>query len=361
MPTVRASLSKHKPTAYLWLAYVLFMFIQPVLEPSPRLWGWTLAAVAAFVAIFLAYIRTEDERVRRAAIAATFALGVVSLPWNNGASTFFVYTASFLPFSIASVPAVLALFAVEVLSAAAEAALLHVSWAEAGMTAFLLLVIGGGNIYFAQQFRAHRALRAAQEENARLAAAAERERIARDLHDVLGHTLSVIALKAELAGRLLRQPGEEARARAQSEIADVEATARAALAEVREVVVGYRARGLAAEMEAARRALAAAGVLLDLQAPVPLPHVNPERETVLALALREAVTNIVRHAGATECRLHLLRERGQWSLEITDNGARPRVAEGSGLSGMRERVEALGGTVALSASGGMRVRVELPV
>ncbi len=360
MQNGRSIVSRQKPSSYLWLAYVLFMFIEPVLKPSPRLWLETLAAVAVFVAIFLTYIRTESESVRRSMTAATFALGLVSLPWNGGASTFFVYAASFLPFSIPSVPVVLALFAVEVLGAAAEAAFLHVSWADAGFTSFLLLIIGGGNIYFAQQYRAHCALRAAQEENARLAALAERERIARDLHDVLGHTLSIIALKAELAGRLLAQDSEDNRARARSEIADVETTARAALAEVREVIVGYRARGLAAEINAARRTLAAAGVSLDLDAPASLPPLNPEQATVLALALREAVTNIVRHAAATQCRLILGQAAGQWRLEVADNGAQPRFREGSGLRGMRERVESLGGTVAFNAANGMQVLVELP-
>lgn len=364
MQAERSVVSKHKPTAHLWLAYVLFIFIEPVLTPSLRLWLETSAAVGAFVGVFLVYIYTDSELVRRWMTAATFALGLLALPWNSGASTFFVYTASFLPFSITSVPLVLALFGVEMAAAAAEAAFLHVAWAEAGITAFLVIVIGGGNIYFAGQYRAHRALREAQEENARLAALAERERIARDLHDVLGHTLSVIALKAELAGRLLAHGSDEGRERARAEIAEVELTARAALAEVREVVVGYRARGLAAEMEAARRALHAAGVRLLIQAPAPLPALPAAQETVLALALREAVTNIVRHARATECRLVLAGAGGRWSLEVQDNGSQSTVheqfREGSGLRGMRERVEALGGTVALNAAAGMRVLVELP-
>ena len=116
------------------------------------------------------------------------------------------------------------------------------------------MVVGGSNIFFAQKARADCKLRMAQEEIEGLAAVAERERIARDLHDVLGHTLSVIVLKAELAGRLLERGGEPG-ARAAEEIADVEQTARSALAEVRETIGGYRARGLPAEMDAARNAL----------------------------------------------------------------------------------------------------------
>ena len=220
-----------------------------------------------------------------------------------------------------------------------------------------MLIIGGGNIFFAQQRRADCKLRAAQEENVALAALAERERIARDLHDVLGHTLSVIVLKAELAGRLIDRDPQ----RAASEIAEVERTARNALAEVREAIGGYRARGLVAEIEAARRTLDAAGVTLQCDA---MPSTNTglraNEETVLALALREAVTNIVRHARATTCTLRFHMEDGQHRLTVADNGEHSATREGNGLRGMRERVEALGGRVLLDRTTGTRLLIALP-
>jgi two-component system sensor histidine kinase DesK len=297
-------------------------------------------------------------------IAATFTQGLLCVPWNGGASTFFVYTAAFLPFAVRSVRTVLLLFLGEIVFILAEHFIFpnpgtfHINWGNTAMAIFLLLMIGGGNIFFAQQKRADGKLRLANEEIEALAALAERERIARDLHDVLGHTLSVIVLKAELAGRLIKlNPG-----RAAAEIGDVERTARTALAEVREAIGGYRARGLAAEIEAARRTLDAAGVTLTAEA---APHttaaLTAAEETVLALALREAVTNIVRHARATTCRLRFVSEHGHRRLLIEDDGEHALGREGNGLRGMRERVESIGGQLSLTRESGTRLLIELPL
>jgi two-component system sensor histidine kinase DesK len=342
----------------VWLAYTLFFFIEPILRPSRNLWLGTVAFFTLFLVVFLIYTRTTNETTRRWMIAATFVIGLATFPWNAGASTFFIYTAAFLPFSIPSVTLVLSLFGVEILGIAAETYFVHgMHWENAAFASFLLGIIGGGNIFFAQQRRADCKLRAAQEENVALAALAERERIARDLHDVLGHTLSVIVLKAELAGRLIDRDPQ----RAASEIAEVERTARTALAEVREAIGGYRARGLVAEIEAARRTLDAAGVTLQCDA---MPSTNTglraNEETVLALALREAVTNIVRHARATTCTLRFHMEDGQHRLTVADNGEHAATREGNGLRGMRERVEALGGRVLLDRTTGTRLLIALP-
>jgi two-component system sensor histidine kinase DesK len=344
-------------TTFLWLAYTLFFFIQPIMAPSRHLWFGTIGVFSLFICVFWVYIQTPSETTRRWMIAATFAIAATSFPWNVGASTFFVYTAAFIPFSFESKRWVLVLFSLEAITVAAEAHWFHISWQNAVFGIFLLLVIGTGNIFFAEQRRADCKLRAAQEENVALAAVAERERIARDLHDVLGHTLSVIVLKAELAGRLMDRDPQ----RAAAEIADVERTARTALAEVREAIGGYRARGLVAEIEAARRTLDAAGVTLQCDA---MPSTNTglraNEETVLALALREAVTNIVRHARATTCTLRFHMEDGQHRLSVQDDGENKEEREGNGLRGMRERVEALGGRVSLDRSTGTRLLIALP-
>ncbi len=357
-----------KRWAWMWLAYTGFLFIEPAMDPSRNLWLATLASFAIFVVIFAFYVSAygEDRPIRFWLIAATYVLGLATFPWNQGASTYFVYTAAFLPFAIASVPRVLALFALESGGIIAEHYIFnhphttfHVDWPNAIIAIGLSLVIGGSNIFFAEQKRHDCKLRLAQEQNVALAAVAERERIARDLHDVLGHTLSVIVLKAELAGRLLdRDP-----ARAALEIADVEHTARTALAEVREAIGGYRSRGLIAEIEAARRTLDAAGVTLLCDA---MPETNTglgaNEETVLALALREAVTNIVRHAQATTCTLRFHIEDNQHRLSVEDNGNTPEtiLREGNGLRGMRERVEALGGRLTLDHNAGTRLLIALP-
>ncbi len=194
-----------------------------------------------------------------------------------------------------------------------------------------------------------------KQENVQLSALAERERIARDLHDVLGHTLSVIVLKAELAGRLMGRDD----VRAAAEIADVERTARTALAEVREAIGGYRSKGLQAEVDQARMTLDAAGVALKCEtAP---PALKAREETVLSLAVREAVTNIVRHAHATECTMRFATtEDGFCLVEVADNGSFGVTKEGNGLRGMRERVQELGGRFRIEAERGTRLVIELP-
>ena len=352
--------------AWMWLAYSGFFFIDPLMEPSLHLWLATLTAFAVFVAIFAAYIRSSDacHPARFWMIGATFVLGLITFPWNGGGSTFFIYTAAFLPFAVRSVRRILLLFLGEILCIVAEHFIFpnpgafHVNWPNACMSIFLLLMIGCGNIFFAEQKRADGKLRMAHEEIEALAALAERERIARDLHDVLGHTLSVIVLKAELAGRLIQLDPQ----RAASEIGEVERTARTALAEVREAIGGYRARGLVAEIEAARRTLDAAGVtLLCDTMPASNTGLRANEETVLALALREAVTNIVRHARATTCTLRFHIEDSQHRLSIEDNGEHHEAREGNGLRGMRERVEALGGHVSLDRNSGTRLLIELPL
>ena len=198
-------------------------------------------------------------------------------------------------------------------------------------------------------------LRVANGEIEHLAKVAERERIARDLHDLLGHTLSLITLKAELARKLVdRDP-----LRAKQEMQDVEQTSRAALADVREAISGYRGQGLATELMRARQTLETAGITVDCAASeVPL---SPAQESVLALALREAVTNVVRHAQAQRCSVRLSRDQEACTLEIADNGRGADAPEGNGLRGMRERLEAIGGSLQRQTAAGTRLVIHLPL
>jgi len=362
--------NRNKRWAWMWVAYIGFFFIQPIFEPSKLLWALTLGATAIFLALYATYLRAYDclHVVRYWVIGAYFVLGLVCFPWNNGASTFFVYTAAFLPFCISSKRVVLSLYAAESLIVALEGYLFHVYHGphtffyiappNTYIAIFLLLIVGGSNIFFAEQRRADSKLRMAHEEVEALAAVAERERIARDLHDVLGHTLSVIVLKAELAKRLIASDPE----RASAEIADVESIGRSALTEVREAIGGYRARGLSAELDAARSTLASAGVTLLTDAkPLDTAGLSAAEETVLALAIREAVTNIVRHARAKTCRLRFVTEHGRRKLLVEDDGEHPLAHEGNGLRGMRERVESLGGSLHVEREHGTRLLIELPL
>jgi two-component system sensor histidine kinase DesK len=342
-------------SGYIWLAYSAFFLIDPVLSHSRRLWIECGVLYAIFLVIYVSYMKARSIRQRHLLLVAFYLLGMISLPITTGASSFFVYSAAFLPFVVASVPIVVTIFVVQTLGLVAEGLLLHINLIALLLTSFLMLVVGASNTFIARQKRADTKLRMAQEEIEQLAAVAERERIARDLHDVLGHTLSVIVLKAELAGRLIERDPQ----RAAQEISDVERTARTALSEVREAIGGYRSQGLPAEMELARSTLQAAGVTLSCE--TPLPHLHATEETVLCLAVREAVTNIVRHAQATHCRIGFNTSvDGYHSLLITDDGAHPKLQEGNGLRGMRERVQSLGGRLSITTDPGVTLLIELP-
>jgi two-component system, NarL family, sensor histidine kinase DesK len=242
----------------------------------------------------------------------------------------------------------------------------HVDSGNALVFAFEPLVIGGFAYASGRRVELIRQLRATRGELARSAVADERLRISRDLHDLLGHSLSVIAVKAELARRMLPADPE----RAGREIGEVEATARRALQEVRDAVTGYRAPSLAVELVSARRAINAAGIRCLVDAPE--NHRLPKDvNALLAWAAREGATNVVRHSAATRCDIRLTVTATQATLELTDDGCaagqdgtgREGTPDGHGLAGLAERTAALGGALEAGPRerGGYRLSVRVPV
>jgi two-component system, NarL family, sensor histidine kinase DesK len=209
-------------------------------------------------------------------------------------------------------------------------------------------------------------LNEARAELAQTAVAQERERFARDLHDLLGHTLSVIAIKAELAGRLLPDRPDLAAA----EVADVEQVARGALGEVREAVSGYRQPTLDGELEGARMALSAAGIDADFERV--LVALDPEVEAVLAWTVREGATNVIRHSGARRCQVTISAGLQDAAVEVLDDGAGGDALAagepvngraGNGIAGLAERAERLRGRIEagrLPGGDGFRLAVSIP-
>jgi two-component system, NarL family, sensor histidine kinase DesK len=220
------------------------------------------------------------------------------------------------------------------------------------------LAIGFLMFSFGRMLRANAALREAQEQLAATAVDAERLRFARDLHDLLGHTLSVIALKAQLARRLMDSDPETAR----REIADVEAVTRTALGEVRDAVSGYRQPRLATELAGAQSALDAAGIACTVEhAEVALP---PSGEAVLAWGVREATTNVIRHSGASHCAIRIDVALDEARLEVTDDGAASNgTADGTGLRGLAERASDAGGRLDAGPrnGGGFGLELRIPL
>lgn len=366
-----------------WLVYLGFLVLQPAFDPDATWRSWV--GVALLILVFIPIygwthrvIGTRNWLWRDGVPGGTLGIvGMIALAMggsliNSGSATLIIYAIAAAgklsprryAISIMGM-AVLGLVAGFFLSPI-PAQFRLVSFAPA-----LLIgaIIGVSTLHDNERRVANAKLRMAQEEVEQLAAIAERERIARDLHDLLGHTLSTITLKSELAANLVQRDPE----RATSEIRDVERLSRETLAEVRSVVGGYRSTGLAGEMANAKLALQAAGIEFDHY--MDQLDLQPAAESVLALGLREAITNVVRHAGATRCTATLEADAAYVMLTVQDDGRgsvtpatsagdEPR-ATGFGLSAMRERARALGGFVTLeptaSASrSGTRLVVALP-
>ncbi|MQA78168.1 MAG: sensor histidine kinase [Streptosporangiales bacterium] len=195
-------------------------------------------------------------------------------------------------------------------------------------------------------------IRRAHEDLAALAVDAERARFSRDLHDIVGHSLTAIIVKAELARKLAERRPENVA----PEVSDIERLARETLEDVRRTVAGYREVTLAGELASARSVLAAAGIAANL--PHAVDEVPGELRVLFGWVVREGVTNVVRHSRAHSCRVEVT----STSVEVIDDGRGGTAEPGTGLTGLRERVGALGGTLTATADlpGGFRLRVVVP-
>lgn len=339
---------------YFWLGY-LALFIVPFFFGTFH-WREIVVSIAAVLVFLPLYFRAwwvDGKQLWCYALAIT-AIGVSTSPINYGASVFFIYSAAFA--GGLGVRQGLMLIASNALIATATSIAFKLglsSWPSV----FLPVVIGLPTIYFAEIARTRQCLVRSQQEVEHLTKIAERERIARDMHDILGHTLSVIALKSELARKLI---GRDANAAAE-EIRIVEKTARDALRQVREVITGYRSAGLVFELDSARKVLNDAGVSLLSEGE--LFQFPPAIENVLSLAIREAVTNIIRHAKAHHCHIRFVADANTLNCEISDDGiGYHSLSMGNGLRGMSERLRALEGNLHLQDNApGLKLILSIPL
>jgi two-component system sensor histidine kinase DesK len=328
-------------------------------------WIGIAIGLLVFLPLYFAGYRVSG-RARLAVVVALMTLGAVMTPTNFGAVVFFIYAASFVGGG-ARGHAALGWIAV-VTTAGVATVLIGVDPAAAPPwlpfplvvpVAIFTLLIGFVNIQSAESRRRDVLQRAADEERARLALQEERHRIATDLHDVLGHTLSVIALKADLAGRL----SDRDQAAARAEMVDVARIARDALSTARGVVTGIQRISVGDELARARTVLASAGIETTVDEPDVRAGLPESIDHALALVLREAVTNILRHSRATSCHIEVRRTSDQVQLEVTDNGrgGKAPLIEGNGLRGMRARVTELDGTLTMHPDGGLRLVATVPL
>ncbi|MGE8258747.1 MAG: sensor histidine kinase [Stenotrophomonas sp.] len=329
------------------LLWSVWIFLTPALGNGFTL-RWLFLTLASYPLFLLLYARVmlaPRHHGPRYALAMV-ALSLVLLPWYPSGLSYFVFGCVLMRMSGRSGwwMYLLQLTALNIVFCAAALYFGYPWQALVWMPAVSFIVGLVVNVEALSQQR-DVALQLSQEEVRRLATTAERERIGRDLHDLLGHTLSLITLKLELARKLYDRDD----ARARQEIGEAEAIAREALAQVRSAVTGIRASDLAGELASARLLLECQQVHLHYTVPPPMPV---EVERGLALVLREAATNIVRHAQATQARVEFMQEGRQLVMQIRDDGRGGLQAEGNGMCGMRERVAALGGQLQVQSGKG---------
>lgn len=341
----------------IWLVFLIFPTIALVTSAQPVVWRvcgvvgilvFALVYVRGFVAINAADTGSGVVRAGLVHLAGMVVIAAALTPLLR------VNTLGLLPYLVAlamfSLPLVWAFaFAGVAIALCVVTPLLTDLWQELWVFSIIitLVMLSAGLVrVFDERGAAHRAM------VGELALAAERDRVARDVHDVLGHSLTVVTVKAELAQRLI----DVDPARAHEELAQIQSLSRTALAEIRATVTGLRVASLADEVAAAELALRGAGIRADL--PQDLSVVDPRHRVLLGWVLREAVTNVVRHSGARQCTIEL----GAARLSVTDDGQGvDGLREGNGLRGIRERVALAGGTASLAAgpAGGSVLEVVL--
>jgi len=344
---------------FVILFNLAWLFVYPIIAQVSfvRVILPTILSLPLFVYLHLcSYYYGGPNAVRLRYVGGIFLLGFVLTYFNLAAVGYLIFGYFILAFCVPTRVAWKAIFGVVAIYIIEIILLGHDTTAVISC-AIPAVLLGISAIYTAYTTHQQVALRRSNEEILRLATLAERERIGRDLHDLLGHTLSVVALKSELARKLIDRDLDAAR----TEISEVERVARDALAQVRNAVSGIRNTALSAELIAATALLEAQGVKVRCETEqVKLPH---DRETALALSLREAATNIRRHSGATGVTIRVKQEPSSVVVEVADDGRGGKIVPGNGLNGMRERLGSVGGTLLLTPNkdGGTLLRATVPI
>lgn len=370
----------------LWLVWIVWLpFIAPPIvqllqsHAQPLLLITMLVCIALFFCIYVwatlqnarSLVASEPEQVANPkwlTIALLILLGLVLIlvgagkGYGNGWFGMFIYTSAYISGRLSTLQAILTVVALTILTIVLGV-LVHLSPFDAGQSAVFVFVVGIVTISMVRAVVTGQQLRAAREEIARLAVTTERLRIARDLHDLLGHNLSLITLKSELAGRLISVAPE----RAANEIRDIENVARTTLQEVREAVAAYRQPTIVNELHAAQEILAAANIAYRFEGnEASLESLTSSIDAVFAWMVREGITNVVKHSRAHHCTIRLKQDANYITIEVIDDGTTfdlKTVHMGNGLRGLTERVAALNGIYESGprVNGGYRLSVSIPL
>ncbi|MBX9731800.1 MAG: two-component sensor histidine kinase [Sphingomonas sp.] len=337
-----------------WLVYLAF-YAMPWLWRAPTQCQLiaSVIGIAVFLPTYFISHRLNGVRLMGTA-AAMFAIGALLAPLGGSWTVFSVYAGSEAGRLRPARHAIAVIAAIALATAAVGFAWQQpILWVLPGI---MLVVMTGGATISREAFYARtQALLATQEEVRRLAGTAERERITRDLHDVVGRTLTLVALKADLARRLLPSDASAAEIECQA----IATLAREGLAEVRAALAGQIGGSLAHEAAASSAALEAAAVSAQITGD--FAAIPSDAGAVLAMTLREAVTNVIRHAQAQTCRIDLSMTGKEARLAVSDDGHGRSFVEGRGLVGMRQRLQAAGGSLTiLPGTSGMQLIATVP-
>ncbi|MEV4417971.1 sensor histidine kinase [Catellatospora sp. NPDC049609] len=326
---------------------------------GPDVGDWVLAIALIAVGGVLVIVGGRGAARTTMVVAVLLTLlGVATVWFNTAATVFMVYAAGFVASAAPRRTAhrwFIGLTVLLLMLGSASPIPMPFRLATTAAPIVLVWLIGSSAITDVDNLRESARLRIDNVRIERLATLGERERIARDLHDLLGHTLTGVVVRAQL----IRKVAPSDPARAAAEAADIEQLARDALAEVRAAVSGWRHYALDSEIDIARDVLTAAGVELLVHTDTNL-SMSPAVEAAVALAVREAVTNVVRHADARACRIGIITAGDEVCLTVADDGRGTGAPDGAGLSGMRERITALGGHVARRMDRGTTLTIRVP-
>lgn len=342
--------------SWVYLINLIF-YIIPLFTVCFALWQYLSMAAALLLFLccyFWAY--SCSRREMHWPIAGIVLVAALITPVNPGSIAMFAYAGFFIGYAYKLQRYV---FLMALLSALLVLLylLLEIKW-NLFLVMGLPIVLGVSLLGRVEQGKMQHRLaeQKSEDEIKQLATIVERERIARDLHDILGHTLSSIILKADLAEKLLAHQQAEA---AQQQLGELSQIARDALSQVRQSVSGYKHQGLTAEVHKLLSRLRDAGFQAELQGE--LPTLDSRRETALILALTELVTNVIRHSKGDSCSLHFMQQGTSFSVCLSDNGQTEEIKEGNGITGLRERLAAIGATLTLQQQDGLTACIGLPL
>ncbi|WP_372624776.1 sensor histidine kinase [Arsukibacterium sp.] len=341
--------------SWVYLINLIF-YIIPLLTVSFSLWQYLCMAIAllAFLGCYFWAYRCNRQQMHWP-IAGIVVVAALITPVNPGSIAMFAYAGFFIGFAYTLRRYLLQIILLVGLLILLDL-LLNIRW-NLFLVMGIPIVLAVSMLGRAEQAKLrHRvAQQQSEDEVKQLATMVERERIGRDLHDILGHTLSSIILKADLAEKLLARQQTEA---AQQQLTELSEIARAALSQVRQSVSGYTHQGLTAEVAKLLSRLRDAGFAAELTGKI--PQLDCRRETAVVLALTELVTNVMRHSKGDSCQLRFTEHADTLHIYLSDNGQQADVKEGNGIRGLRERLAAINATLTLEHQQGLTATIKLP-